>query len=679
MSSSTKPGSSSVSQNVGDNEAIVPMQHEQTSPHELSPGGYSAQVIAPASLVAVGGPTAGRAYPLFGADFIIGRGAHASVVIHDRSVSSRHAMVRRVSSWHEVTDLGSTNGTLLNGRRLAPNRPAELHPGDTIQVAECVLVYLAEGMTDTSEVTQALAIASPALGGPGGSNLSPEDILGQILKMSMPQEEPKVSLDEKLEKVFVVLRVVRRYLPMVASLAAILALVGVGTVVVAPPLAEAAFTITLSPQASDNPVGDRNGQSNYFQFFAGAESTFTSPILVEKTLKALGHQNPSESLVNYTTHSLSFTNLAPAAAFAGTGPATYRGTFRHRNPSEAVRFLKAHVENYLQQEINKTLKVVQKQLDFLVQQTREKENELRQTEAKLKAFRDKYLDMLPEYTAGHVTSLESLRQRQADLKARVAAASAGVQAAKDELKLLSGVDESRVSGAQPYQVALSAAKVRLAEAKSSGLGESHPEVVRLTEQVASLESEYRKALAAEPTATEFRGNRGVTEVRRALSQRDVEAQAASAELGQVTEQIARLESIVRETPGVAEAYAELTRSYSVNTETNQRLLRELDEVRVQLNLEKASAEKRYEIVLPPRSLPIPIRKTLAVRAAVGGGIGLALGSLVALFLFLRAWMRERPQRMARSVAAATGMAGANALRGTAAPLPSLPAGPDGKA
>lgn len=654
-------------------DLVVPVHHDQTLPHELSPSGHLGQVVALASLVAVGGQYAGRVYPLFGSEFVIGRSQNADVVIDDRSVSSRHALVRRVQSWHEVTDLGSTNGTMLNGRRLAPNRPAELHPGDTLQVSESVFVYLAEGITDASEVTQALAVVSPRIGGSGTANLGPDDVLAQILKMSQPTEEPKASLDEQVDKLLVVLRVMRRYVPLVASMGAFLALVGVGTVVIAPPLAEATFTMTLTPQASDNPVGDRNQQTNYFQFFAGAEGYFVSPALVETTLKTIGIAEPQDAQVTATAKLLSFTNLAPNTAFAGTGPATYRGTFKARNPDDAVRFLKAHVENYLQTEISKTLKVVQKQQDFLLQQTREKEGELRQTESKLKAFRDKYLNMLPEYTEGHVSSLEALRQRQADLKARVAAASAGVQAAKDELKLLSGVDESKVTGAQPYQQALADAKVRLAQAKSSGLGDAHPDVIRLTEQVASLQREYQQALAAEPTSTEFKGNRAVSEVRRALSQRDVEAQAASAELGQVSDQITRLEAIVRETPGVAEAYAELTRSYAVNTETNQRLLRELDEVRVQLNLERASAEKRYEIVLPPRGFPIPIRRTLATRAAIGGGIGAILGILIAVYLYIRSWFRARPERMARA------MAGASVHRGIVETVPSLPAAPSGKA
>jgi pSer/pThr/pTyr-binding forkhead associated (FHA) protein len=674
MSNSQRPEGEENPNEVTEEESkqgLIPARQEQTIPHELTLEGHSGHIVAPASLIAVGGPLAGRAFPLHALEHVIGRSrSEADIWIDDRSISSRHALIRRADSWHQVTDLGSTNGTVLNGRRLPANRPTDLHPGDTLQVAKTALVYLAEGATDTAELTQALAVAAPQY---GGAPLNPDEVLLQILKMSVPVEERKATLDEQVDKVLAIVRKVRPYLPLVASMAALLALLGVATVIVSPPLAEASFTISLTPQAKENPVVEHNQQSNYFQFFVAAESNFVSSALIETTLKSIGISEPTEAQISAAEKQLSFTNLAPGSAIGGGGPATYRGVYMHRNSSEAVRFLKAHVENYLQTEITKTLKVVQRQVDFLVQQTKEKESELRETEAKLKAFRDKYLNMLPEYTEGHVTSLETLKQRQSDLKARVAATGAAVQAAKTELKMLSGIDESKVVVAQPFQQALADAKVRLAQARSSGLGESHPDVVRLREQVSSLEAERQKALAATPSSTEVRGNRAVSEIRRGLAQTEVDAQAASAELGQVTEQIVRLESIVRESPGVAEAYAELTRSYSVNTETNQRLLRELDEARVQLNAERASAEKRYEIVFPPRSKPIPIRRTLATRAAIGGGAGASLGIFVAAFLFVRRWFRERPQRMAKAA-----LANAAALRSSATRVPSLRPGPSAK-
>ncbi|MFM8781772.1 MAG: FHA domain-containing protein, partial [Gemmatimonadota bacterium] len=49
----------------------------------------------------------------------------------DRDASSRHAEIRLEDGRYVLTDLGSTNGTILNGERISGPRP--LHDGDTIE------------------------------------------------------------------------------------------------------------------------------------------------------------------------------------------------------------------------------------------------------------------------------------------------------------------------------------------------------------------------------------------------------------------------------------------------------------------------------------------------------------------------------------------------------------------
>ncbi len=64
-------------------------------------------------------------------ELVIGR-ADADVVVDDGEISRRHAVVRPLPDGVEVEDLGSRNGTLLNGRRL--KAPTALQPGDRISV-----------------------------------------------------------------------------------------------------------------------------------------------------------------------------------------------------------------------------------------------------------------------------------------------------------------------------------------------------------------------------------------------------------------------------------------------------------------------------------------------------------------------------------------------------------------
>lgn len=65
--------------------------------------------------------------------FVIGRSSAASFVIHSTKVSKEHAEIVRRRSAYVVRDLGSRNGTFVNGERLTEAR--RLAPGDVIHVA----------------------------------------------------------------------------------------------------------------------------------------------------------------------------------------------------------------------------------------------------------------------------------------------------------------------------------------------------------------------------------------------------------------------------------------------------------------------------------------------------------------------------------------------------------------
>ena len=80
-------------------------------------------------------------HPLTGST-VIGRGAEADVQLTDTSVSRRHAEVRVLGDTVEVHDLGSTNGTWVNGRRV---QTASLRDGDRITVGTTDLVLRTAG------------------------------------------------------------------------------------------------------------------------------------------------------------------------------------------------------------------------------------------------------------------------------------------------------------------------------------------------------------------------------------------------------------------------------------------------------------------------------------------------------------------------------------------------------
>ena len=70
---------------------------------------------------------------------ILGRSDHAAIHVEDPFASSSHARVFERGSYMYVEDMGSTNGTYLNGRQL--RRPEQLKVGDTIRIGDTEYRY----------------------------------------------------------------------------------------------------------------------------------------------------------------------------------------------------------------------------------------------------------------------------------------------------------------------------------------------------------------------------------------------------------------------------------------------------------------------------------------------------------------------------------------------------------
>ncbi|WP_328430543.1 FHA domain-containing protein [Streptomyces sp. NBC_00443] len=94
---------------------------------------------APTQLHVVAGPDAGGVHLLHGGEIRIGRSAEADVPLDDPDVSRLHCAVTVAADGRvSVADLGSTNGTTLDGTRLT-TRPVRFVPGALLRIGESAL------------------------------------------------------------------------------------------------------------------------------------------------------------------------------------------------------------------------------------------------------------------------------------------------------------------------------------------------------------------------------------------------------------------------------------------------------------------------------------------------------------------------------------------------------------
>ena len=97
-----------------------------------------------------------RVYPLPPGRTTFGRRADNTVVLSgDPYVSGSHAQIVVDGAAFTLTDTGSTNGTLLNGERLAINAPVLLTPGDVVLIGGTALRFERLGLADEEPVSEA--------------------------------------------------------------------------------------------------------------------------------------------------------------------------------------------------------------------------------------------------------------------------------------------------------------------------------------------------------------------------------------------------------------------------------------------------------------------------------------------------------------------------------------------
>jgi predicted component of type VI protein secretion system len=109
-------------------------------------------------LVMQTGPTPGRDIPLQKSELFVGRDSSNDIVINDAEVSRRHARFFLQGTSYMLEDLGSTNGSFINGQRLVG--PTPVRPGEIITLGERInLVF--ESLTFSQPPVAAFPSATP--------------------------------------------------------------------------------------------------------------------------------------------------------------------------------------------------------------------------------------------------------------------------------------------------------------------------------------------------------------------------------------------------------------------------------------------------------------------------------------------------------------------------------------
>lgn len=163
--------------------------------------------VAPAAkpsskLICSAGPASGQEFPLSGDEVTIGRAADATVSVPDTSVSRKHALLRKTEDGWAISDLGSGNGTVVNGEQVPEERPLANDDVITLGDSEFQFVDGSGGASAPADSTLAPAPRRPPVrtsraGGSNGTGRS------RPVRTSRNSEDPAVAA-KKRRRLFIV-------------------------------------------------------------------------------------------------------------------------------------------------------------------------------------------------------------------------------------------------------------------------------------------------------------------------------------------------------------------------------------------------------------------------------------------------------------------------------------------
>lgn len=133
-----------------------------------------------ATLVVRQGPQAGMSFSISGNQVIIGREEGLDIILQDPESSRRHSRISWQGGDFVIEDLGSTNGTFVNGVQITG--PQILSPGDSIGIGQTALVFQVSGAPASAYPYQAPPPQqAPAYSSPPGADATEDSKMTQYL------------------------------------------------------------------------------------------------------------------------------------------------------------------------------------------------------------------------------------------------------------------------------------------------------------------------------------------------------------------------------------------------------------------------------------------------------------------------------------------------------------------
>ena len=553
-------------------------------------------------LMICSGPAVGQTHPLNGNTVSMGRSGTCDVPLEDERASSLHARVLFERGQHRLVDLDSTNGTFVNNQRV---QDILLRPGDLIQIGETILEYRrpddatvlvepvvhggAYGSSPASTPQRAIAVPRvESYYGPHGA-YGPHGYLPP--GAGAPPAEEKLDLSALWSWAKPILAAFAPFWWVFVLAVLLGAVAGLVDYRYRPPPKKAVFEVNLIPKASESV--ESYARTN-LEFFREAEQNFTSGRLIEQTYRKVGVEDVTPALIDLTQRQrLSFSKAG------GYQSNLYSGSYEHHDADFAVEFLQTHVENYLDTEIEKALRIVLAEQDFFRRELEGAKEELQSAEQALLAYKAQNVDAVPSGESDAYADLVQLRSRLRTLESRIEDERLQLHYEREKLNKVSKFTVLEKTDNNPYQERIAALESELAAERAAGKGPRHPDVIKVKQNLEEVKALASGASGNTQSAVRSSKNPIYAEAEARVFELESSLGVARQEAARLKRQIAEAETKASELPEQVSKFEDLQEEYETAKTEYERIIEKLRQTEQQVELERASAEARHDLITPP--------------------------------------------------------------------------------
>jgi polysaccharide chain length determinant protein (PEP-CTERM system associated) len=343
------------------------------------------------------------------------------------------------------------------------------------------------------------------------------------------------------------------------------------------------------------------------------------------------------------------------------GDNVYTIAFRYPDSRKARDVVQAALSTFIEQSLGQTRVGADSARKFLDEQIKDYEAKLRESEARMQAFRLKHLGLLGTNAGGYFSQMASLTDQIRDARVELSVA----EQTRDSIRKQFEEQTQRspaAPGKRSVAIAIPELDTRINEQKRQlddllrKYTDEHPDVIGIKRVLAQLEEDRRREIAARSKATEgdtgsdLRGDPVAQQLKVAQNDAEVNVAAVRARVGEYLARYNQLRSSAESLPRIDTELTQLNRDYGIQNAQYQSLVARRETASMTGKLEDAGVAE-FRIIDPPRVTPNPVAPN---RPLLLGAVGLValLAGLAMSWVVSQVWptfhdggtLREAAQR-----------------------------------